>query len=216
LSGWNTLRRWEGALIIVSHDRYFLDRVVNRVWELSRRRFRRLIAGNYSSYVRQRARGLERSASGFTQRKGAAGGRDRLHPASHIAGGQTDIAKGAQAADPRPGAASTRPKAAVADADLQAKSWLEIGARVRTLSVNEAVERIRALIRHAQERRRAQDETGAAEAQHAHRAAGQDRRRGLPGRPLFEAEDTQAGARWPAPRCIGAKRQRQEHLLAHR
>ncbi|WP_374686203.1 ATP-binding cassette domain-containing protein, partial [Promineifilum sp.] len=30
-----TLRRWDGTLIIVSHDRYFLDRVVNRVWELA-------------------------------------------------------------------------------------------------------------------------------------------------------------------------------------
>ena len=31
----NTLRTWEGAVLVASHDRYFLDRVVNRIWEMS-------------------------------------------------------------------------------------------------------------------------------------------------------------------------------------
>ena len=31
-----TLQAWEGALLVVSHDRYFLDRVVDRIWEMSR------------------------------------------------------------------------------------------------------------------------------------------------------------------------------------
>ena len=30
-----TLRAWPGALLIVSHDRYFLDKVVNQVWDLT-------------------------------------------------------------------------------------------------------------------------------------------------------------------------------------
>ena len=48
------LSAWSGALLIVSHDRYFLDKVVNRVFELS---FDRLetYRGNYSQYVQQRA-----------------------------------------------------------------------------------------------------------------------------------------------------------------
>ncbi|MCB0130901.1 MAG: ABC-F family ATP-binding cassette domain-containing protein, partial [Caldilineaceae bacterium] len=32
----NVLKTWDGALLIVSHDRYFLDTVVNRIWEMSR------------------------------------------------------------------------------------------------------------------------------------------------------------------------------------
>src|SRR6476661_7233080 len=31
-----TLQIWEGAILIVSHDRYFLDKVVNVIWEMSR------------------------------------------------------------------------------------------------------------------------------------------------------------------------------------
>lgn len=48
-----TLRLWPGALLIVSHDRYFLDRVVNRVWEMSRNGIEDY-RGNYSAYVQQR------------------------------------------------------------------------------------------------------------------------------------------------------------------
>jgi ATP-binding cassette subfamily F protein 3 len=45
------LANWQGSLIVVAHDRYFLDRVANRVWELS---FGQLEAynGNYSQYAR--------------------------------------------------------------------------------------------------------------------------------------------------------------------
>lgn len=48
------LQEWPEALIVVSHDRYFLDRVVHKVWELN---FGRLEAypGNYSHYVVLRA-----------------------------------------------------------------------------------------------------------------------------------------------------------------
>ena len=30
-----TLREWEGAVLIVSHDRYFLDNTVNTIWEMT-------------------------------------------------------------------------------------------------------------------------------------------------------------------------------------
>lgn len=48
-----TLTRWGGALLIVSHDRYFLDRVVTVIWELSRVGLE-LYRGNYTTYVQQR------------------------------------------------------------------------------------------------------------------------------------------------------------------
>jgi ATP-binding cassette, subfamily F, member 3 len=49
----SVLRTWDGALLIVAHDRYFLDRVVNRIWEMSRTGMEEY-RGTYSHYVLQR------------------------------------------------------------------------------------------------------------------------------------------------------------------
>ncbi|MFO7538596.1 MAG: ABC-F family ATP-binding cassette domain-containing protein [Chloroflexota bacterium] len=49
----NRLRVWEGALLIVSHDRYFLNRVVNTIWEMSRNGIE-AYRGNYAAYLQQR------------------------------------------------------------------------------------------------------------------------------------------------------------------
>ena len=48
-----TLRKWNGALLIVSHDRYFLDAVADTIWEMSRTGID-TFPGNYSAYLRQR------------------------------------------------------------------------------------------------------------------------------------------------------------------
>jgi ATP-binding cassette subfamily F protein 3 len=47
------LSQWEGATLIVSHDRYFLDRVVDHIWEMSRTGLE-VYRGNYSAYLQQR------------------------------------------------------------------------------------------------------------------------------------------------------------------
>ncbi len=47
------LRIWNGAILVVSHDRYFLDRVANHIWELGREGIEHY-RGNYSAYVMQR------------------------------------------------------------------------------------------------------------------------------------------------------------------
>jgi ATP-binding cassette subfamily F protein 3 len=47
------LSTWDGATLIVSHDRYFLDRVVDHVWEMSLTGLE-TYRGNYSAYVDQR------------------------------------------------------------------------------------------------------------------------------------------------------------------
>ncbi|MEM7128373.1 MAG: ABC-F family ATP-binding cassette domain-containing protein [Chloroflexota bacterium] len=60
----NTLRTWDGAILIVSHDRYFLDKVVNRIWEMSRGGVEEY-RGNYSAYVTQRHERWERRQSEF-------------------------------------------------------------------------------------------------------------------------------------------------------
>lgn len=44
------LQGYSGALLIVSHDRYFLDRVVNQIYEISRHKIRHY-TGNYSRYL---------------------------------------------------------------------------------------------------------------------------------------------------------------------
>ncbi len=52
LEAW--MRDYPGAAVIVSHDRYFLDRVVDQVWELHPDGLT-TYRGNYSAYVEQRA-----------------------------------------------------------------------------------------------------------------------------------------------------------------
>lgn len=47
------LNQWDGAVLLVSHDRYFMDRVVDHVWEMSPSGLE-LYRGNYSAYWHQR------------------------------------------------------------------------------------------------------------------------------------------------------------------
>lgn len=53
------LSDWPGSLVVVAHDRYFLDQVVDRVWDLS---FGRLESypGNYSAYAELKEARMER------------------------------------------------------------------------------------------------------------------------------------------------------------
>lgn len=53
------LQGYSGAILIVSHDRYFLDKVVNQVYEISRSTSIKYI-GNYSRYLEQSAENFER------------------------------------------------------------------------------------------------------------------------------------------------------------
>ena len=60
LADW--LNAWRGGAIIVSHDRHFLDRVVNRIIEIENYHFQ-VYTGNFTEYVRQkpmRIKSLER------------------------------------------------------------------------------------------------------------------------------------------------------------
>ncbi len=54
-----TLLQWNGSMVVVSHDRYFLDRVATRIWELASQRLE-AYRGNYSAYVQQRTERRER------------------------------------------------------------------------------------------------------------------------------------------------------------
>jgi ABC transport system ATP-binding/permease protein len=60
------LARYRGALLLVTHDRYFLDRVTNRILEIDRAELYSY-SGNYSYYLEKKAMAEESSAS--SQRK---------------------------------------------------------------------------------------------------------------------------------------------------
>lgn len=49
----NTLKRYDGTVIIISHDRALLDKVCNKIWEINDGKFK-VYNGNYSEYHRQR------------------------------------------------------------------------------------------------------------------------------------------------------------------
>ncbi|WP_174735138.1 ABC-F family ATP-binding cassette domain-containing protein [Mesobacillus harenae] len=62
------LQGYNGAILIVSHDRYFLDKVVNKVYELSRNQLNKF-PGNYSSYLDQKAANYERELKQFEKQQ---------------------------------------------------------------------------------------------------------------------------------------------------
>ncbi len=53
------LKTWEGAVLVVSHDRYFMDNVMTVIWEMAWGGIE-VYRGNYSHYVQQRTERHER------------------------------------------------------------------------------------------------------------------------------------------------------------
>jgi ATP-binding cassette, subfamily F, member 3 len=66
LEGW--LKDWPGATLLVSHDRYFLDRAVDAVWELGPRGLD-VYRGNYTAYLQQRQARRELRLSQYGQQQ---------------------------------------------------------------------------------------------------------------------------------------------------
>ncbi len=62
------LKSYEGAILIVSHDRYFLDQVVSIVYEVSRHRVTKY-TGNYSAYLDEKAKNYERDVKLFERQQ---------------------------------------------------------------------------------------------------------------------------------------------------
>jgi ATP-binding cassette, subfamily F, member 3 len=60
----NYLKKYSGALLLISHDRQFMDEVITQVHEISERK---LIAytGNYSDYLRQREERYEQQLAAY-------------------------------------------------------------------------------------------------------------------------------------------------------
>jgi ATP-binding cassette subfamily F protein 3 len=64
----HTLLGWEGAVLVASHDRYFLDNVVTTVWEMNQSGIDEY-SGNYSSYLLQRDERWEYAQRVFEEEK---------------------------------------------------------------------------------------------------------------------------------------------------
>ena len=62
------LSGWKGAIIVVAHDRYFLDKVVTRVLEMAFGRVEEY-KGNYTRYLEQRAERLERRRKEYEEQQ---------------------------------------------------------------------------------------------------------------------------------------------------
>jgi ATP-binding cassette subfamily F protein 3 len=62
------LATWSGAVVVVSHDRYFLDRVTARTIEVADARVT-VYPGNYSKYMTLRAERLERWAKDYAEQQ---------------------------------------------------------------------------------------------------------------------------------------------------
>lgn len=63
------IQTYRGALLIVSHDRYFLDRIVNEVYEISHRHSS-WYKGNYSDYIDQKAERLRQEWKNYEKQQG--------------------------------------------------------------------------------------------------------------------------------------------------
>lgn len=62
------LQNYHGAILIVSHDRYFLDKIVSQVYEISRHTSTKYI-GNYSAYLKHKAENYEKELKTYERQQ---------------------------------------------------------------------------------------------------------------------------------------------------
>ena len=74
-----TLRDYPGTLVVVSHDRYFLSNLVNRVFELGSGRLR-IYEGSYRDYMERRRREELEAGAGRVREKGCKRGAPSRRP----------------------------------------------------------------------------------------------------------------------------------------
>ncbi|MDB5951149.1 MAG: transporter, partial [Massilia sp.] len=85
------LKRYAGTLIIISHDRDFLDEIVNVVVHIDERKLKRY-SGNYSSFERQRAAQMILAAGAMAKQE-----RQRAHLESFVNRFKAQASKARQA-----------------------------------------------------------------------------------------------------------------------
>ena len=133
------LREIDSAVLIVSHDRYFLDRVAKTIWEL-RAAGLESYSGNYSNYVKQRdIRWADREDFVKTERARMLKELDYIR--KNIAGQRTQQAKGKLSRLSR----EIRAIEEHGFAGVRGKKWGEVGTSGRPMRVEEAYQRLKAL-----------------------------------------------------------------------
>jgi ATP-binding cassette subfamily F protein 3 len=85
------LREWEGAVVIVSHDRYFLDQAVSEIWEMTP--VLESYRGNYSAYIEQREERYRRNLEEYAAQQ-ALVEKEGDYIRRNIAGQNSNQAKG--------------------------------------------------------------------------------------------------------------------------
>ncbi len=88
----NYLAGWDGAAMIVSHDRYFLDKACNQVFEMLPGGYEQY-RGNYSAYLHQRQERAERRQEVFEREKEKLL-KEALYVKKYIAGQNVTQARG--------------------------------------------------------------------------------------------------------------------------
>lgn len=64
----NYLNNYNGALLIVSHDRYFLDKIINVVYEVAHQKTNKYL-GTYTNYLHQKALNYERDIKKYEKQQ---------------------------------------------------------------------------------------------------------------------------------------------------
>jgi len=88
------LKAWKGAVVIVAHDRAFLDALVEQVWELSWGRLEQY-RGDYSAYTSQRVERLNHQQTEYEQQQEFIAQTEEFIR-RNIAGQRSQAAKGRQ------------------------------------------------------------------------------------------------------------------------
>ena len=137
------LSQWPGATLIVSHDRYFLDRVVDHIWEM-RSNALEVYRGNYSAYIEQRQQRWELRQQLFASEK-ARLEKELDYIKRNISGQNVQQAKGKLRRMSREVQAIERLGFDV----LQNQSWMQISQQIEIsghpMGVDELERRIRGL-----------------------------------------------------------------------
>ncbi len=137
------LSQWPGATLIVSHDRYFLDRVVDHIWEM-RTNGLEVYRGNYSAYIEQRQQRWELRQQLFNSEK-ARLEKELDYIKRNISGQNVQQAKGKLRRLSREVQAIER----LGFDALQSQSWLQISQQIEIsghpMGVDELERRIRSL-----------------------------------------------------------------------
>jgi ATP-binding cassette subfamily F protein 3 len=140
-----TLNAWDGAVLLVSHDRYFLDRVVSTIWEMGPHHLE-TYRGHYSAYAQQRRERWEQRQRAFDAQK------ERLEKEldyirRNIAGQRTQMAKGKLSRISRELDAIQRGGLEAAKSKRWSETSQSIGASRHSMSVAEAAAAIKQLQR---------------------------------------------------------------------